>query len=42
VSFGIMGFEFLSKTDLKDRNGNTYYYWSDGSIKNMAEGSANA
>lgn len=42
VSFGVMGFEFLSKTDLKDRNGNTYYYWSDGSIKNMAEGSANA
>lgn len=40
ISAGVSGFEFLSKTDLKDRNGETYYYWSDGSIKNMAEGSA--
>lgn len=40
ISAGVCGFEFLSKTDLKDRNGETYYYWSDGSIKNMAEGSA--
>jgi hypothetical protein len=39
VSLGITGFEFLSKTDIKDLNGNTYYYWSDGSIKNMQEGS---
>jgi hypothetical protein len=36
---GIEGFEFLSKTDLKDKYGNTYYYWSDGSIKNMPQGS---
>ncbi|MGZ4090493.1 MAG: SPOR domain-containing protein [Bacteroidia bacterium] len=42
VSIGIAGFEFLSKTDLKDKNGNTYYYWSDGSIKDRAEGSADA
>lgn len=42
VSFGVMGFEFLSKTDLKDKNGNTYYYWSDGSIKDKAQGSADA
>lgn len=40
ISAGICGFEFLSKTDLKDRNGETYHYWSDGSIKNMAEGSS--
>ncbi len=39
---GFEGFEFLTKTDLKDRFGNTYYYWNDGSIKNMAEGSANS
>lgn len=39
---GVEGFEFLSKSDLKDRFGNTYYYWSDGSIKNMAEGSVGA
>jgi len=42
VSFGAYGFEFLSKTDLKDKNGNTYYYWSDGSIKDRAEGSPGA
>jgi hypothetical protein len=42
VSFGIMSFEYLSKTDLKDANGNTYYYWQDGSIKNMPENAAGA
>lgn len=42
ISLGVSGFEFLSKTDLKDANGNTYYYWADGSIKNMAEGTADA
>jgi hypothetical protein len=36
---GFEGFEFLSKTDLYDKHGNKYYYWSDGSIKNMAQGS---
>jgi len=40
VLLGVEGFEFLTKTDLRDKYGNTYYYWSDGSIKNMAEGSA--
>ncbi|MBN8692704.1 MAG: SPOR domain-containing protein [Bacteroidetes bacterium] len=40
VSLGITSFEFLSKTDLYDRNGEKYHYWSDGSIKNMEEGSA--
>lgn len=42
VSLGAFGFEFLSKTDLKDRNGNTYHYWSDGSIKDRPEGSPEA
>lgn len=37
VSTGIEGFEFLSKTDLRDKNGIKYHYWSDGSIKNLAE-----
>jgi hypothetical protein len=40
ISAGVTSFEFLSKTDLKDKNGETYYYWNDGSIKNMPEGSA--
>lgn len=39
ILLGAEGFEFLSKTDLKDKYGNTYYYWSDGSIKNMPQGS---
>jgi hypothetical protein len=42
ISTGIETFEFLSKTDLRDANGNTYYYWKDGSIKNIDESSANA
>lgn len=42
VSVGIFGFEFLSKTDLMDRNGNVYHYWSDGSIKDQAENSPGA
>lgn len=42
ILLGIEGFEFLSKTDLYDKYGNQYHYWSDGSIKNMAEGSAGA
>lgn len=40
ISLGASSFEFLSKTDLFDRNGEKYHYWSDGSIKNMEEGSA--
>jgi hypothetical protein len=37
VSIGVMGFEFLSKTDLKDNFGRTYHYWSDGSIRDRSE-----
>ncbi|HTA62909.1 MAG TPA: SPOR domain-containing protein [Bacteroidia bacterium] len=39
VLTGFEGFEFLSKTDMYDKHGNKYYYWSDGTIKNMAQGS---
>lgn len=42
VSVGIAGFEFLSKTDLFDSNGNRYHYWSDGSIRNLPENAPNA
>lgn len=42
VSFGVYGFEFLSKTDLKDAYGNTYHYWSDGTIRDKAEGTPDA
>lgn len=42
VSLGVTGFEFLSKTDRFDKDGNQYFYWADGSIKDKAEGSADA
>lgn len=37
IGLGFSSFEFLSKTDMFDANGNTYYYWSDGSIMNLDE-----
>ena len=37
ISVGIESVEFLSKTDLYDEYGNEYNYWSDGSIRNIAE-----
>lgn len=37
VSLGISTFNFSSKTDLFDANGNRYYYWSDNTIRNMSE-----
>lgn len=42
VETGIEGFEFLTKTDLRDAFGNKYYYWNDGSIKNMDQADPNA
>ena len=42
VSAGVNSFEFLSKTDQLDRYGNKYYYWSDGSIKNIDEAAPTA
>ncbi|MBI3509128.1 MAG: hypothetical protein HY064_00575 [Bacteroidetes bacterium] len=42
VTFGFESFEFLTKTDLKDKNGNFYNYWSDGSIRSLPENDPNA
>jgi hypothetical protein len=42
VTLGFESFEFLSKTDMYDANGQQYHYWSDGSIMNMAENDPNA
>ncbi len=39
---GFEYFEFLSKTDVLDKTGNQYHYWSDGSIMNMDENDPNA
>lgn len=42
ITLGIESFEFLSKTDLKDKNGTTYYYWADGSMRSKDENAADA
>lgn len=42
VQTGLGNTWFSSYTNLKDNLGNLYYYWSDGSIRNMPESEFNA
>lgn len=42
ISLGVESFEFLSKIDAKDASGNTYYYWTDGTIRDIDQNAANA
>jgi cell division protein FtsN len=35
-------FEYLTKTDMYDGQGNKYYYWNDGTIRNIAQTAPNA
>lgn len=42
VTLGIESLEYLTKTDQYDQYGNKYYYWSDGSIRNMDENASGA
>lgn len=42
VLTGVESFEYLTKTDLYDQYGNKYYYWSDGSIRNLPQNAPNA
>lgn len=42
VTGGIGYTFFRAKTDLKDAQGRTYHYWSDGSIRDIAEDASNA
>jgi hypothetical protein len=42
ITLGFESVEFLTKTDLVDAQGRAYNYWSDGSIRNIAEGAPNA
>ena len=42
ITLGVESFEFLSKTDLYDKYGNKYYYWPDGTIRNMSATEPNA
>ena len=41
VSVGFESFEFNSKADLYDANGNLYNYWSDGTIRDIPEAQGN-
>ncbi len=41
ISLGIESFEFNSKADMYDANGNLYNYWSDGTIRNIPESKGN-
>ncbi|MBI4649303.1 MAG: hypothetical protein HY738_22570 [Bacteroidia bacterium] len=41
ISLGLESFEFNSKGDLRDANNWEYYYWSDGTIRNIPESSEN-
>lgn len=37
VALGVGAVIFRPKTDMKDENGKTYYYWSDGTIRDLQE-----
>ena len=37
LSIGVSAFDFSSKADLYDRNGNEYHYWTDGTIRDRNE-----
>ena len=38
ISVGVENIQFNTKGDLYDADGNLYHYWSDGSIRDIAEG----
>jgi hypothetical protein len=42
ITVGFESVEFLTKTDIYDSQGRTYNYWSDGSIRDIAEDATNA
>lgn len=42
ISLGIASFEFDPKGDKYDAQGNKYYYWSDGTIRNKSQTTAKA
>ena len=42
ITLGVDVFSFKSKMDALDKNGEQYYYWSDGSIRNLDEEDINA
>jgi hypothetical protein len=42
VLTGLESFEYDTKTDIYDKYGNYYYYWSDGTIRNIAQNAPDA
>jgi hypothetical protein len=42
ITVGFESVEFLTKTDLYDSQGRAYNYWSDGTIRDIAENATNA
>jgi hypothetical protein len=42
ISLGFEVFQFSSKTDLFDKNGIAYHYWTDGTIRNLDQNDVNA
>ena len=42
TSIGFETFEFNSKADMVDALGNPYFYWNDGSVKNLPQTAPNA
>lgn len=42
ASIGLEAVNFNSKGDIKDKDGNPYNYWSDGTVRNIAENSSNS
>lgn len=37
IGFGLEALIFRAKADMQDADGNQYYYWNDGSVKNLPE-----
>ncbi|MGB0917781.1 MAG: autotransporter outer membrane beta-barrel domain-containing protein, partial [Flavobacteriales bacterium] len=42
IGVGVAFINFDSKSDMRDANGNQYFYWEDGSIMSLDENDANA
>lgn len=42
ITAGIEYISFRGKTDMKDSNGRTYYFWNDGTIRTLDQSATNA
>ncbi|MGY6560831.1 MAG: hypothetical protein ACXITV_01860 [Luteibaculaceae bacterium] len=42
ISVGATAFDFLTRVDLKDNQGNPYFNWTDGTIRSLPQNSVNA